>query len=72
MGRAPSQKEVAILVARKRTRAAFANQGDLVMLAVNDHDQLVVDPVGTSQVIGLLGEIRDLLKINNELLERQR
>lgn len=64
IGRAPSQKEVAILVGRKRSRTEKAVEGDLVMLPV-DHDDVLrvsIDPA----VVKLLEKNVTLLeKIND-------
>ena len=70
LGRAPSQKEVAILVGRKQTRLEKAKEGDLVILAVNGNDQLVVEAI-TPAVVGLLSEIRDQLKELNARLPKE-
>lgn len=67
-----SMADLSLLAGRKRTRVEFGKQGDIVVLAVNDHDMLVVESAGDAAIISLLAEVRDLLKINNALLEKQR
>lgn len=72
IGRAPSQKEVAIVVGRKRTRLERSDEGGLVMFPVAPDDTPLMTITHGQQIVSLLTEIRDAMTTTNELLERLR